>query len=302
MPSSPTIIITGATRGLGLAMARGLAGAGQFRLVLAVRDIEAGGAVAAELGRSVEVMQLDLESRSGIAAFARSWSGDIHCLINNAGGQFHGATQFTSDGVERTLALNHLGPVALTMALNDHLNGGTVINVGSGTHNPNDRLARLFGFRGGRPASLPDLAHGKTDAKTPRQAGLDRYATSKLLIMAATVELARRYSDTRFMVLDPGLMPGTGLVRSAPLPVRIAWNSVMKWAVPLIPGASTPEKSAETALRMVTDSRFLSGEIYGPEGDAEPVWEKVRDPDFGRLVLDETIAMLALGAPVVPHL
>jgi NAD(P)-dependent dehydrogenase (short-subunit alcohol dehydrogenase family) len=161
MAEKATIILTGATRGLGLAMAQGLAREPGISLILAVRDLRAGEDVARNLGPAVRVLELDMESPTSIAAFARSMTGPIRALVNNAGGQFHGAAQFTPDGIERTLALNHLGPLRLITALSDRLGGGTVLTIGSGTHNPEDRLARMFGFRGGRFSSIEALARGK---------------------------------------------------------------------------------------------------------------------------------------------
>ncbi len=99
-----------------------------------------------------------MESGASIRSFAARITGPVYALVNNAGGQFHGPTAFTAEGIERTLALNHLGPLRLTYALLDRLGGGTVLNIGSGTHNPRDRGARLFGFRGGRFTSVAALA------------------------------------------------------------------------------------------------------------------------------------------------
>jgi hypothetical protein len=123
-------------------------------------------------------------------------------------------------------------------------------------------------------------------------AALERYATSKLLVMASTVELARRLPATRFVTLDPGLMPGTGLVRMAPWAVRMAWNTVLKWAVPVLPGASTPERSAEAARRILLEPRFRSGETLGVDGMPARVWGKITDPAFGKMVLDQSLDFL----------
>lgn len=288
-----TILLTGATRGLGLAFAERFAQDADTRLVLAVRDLDAGTELANRLGKNVDAVHLDMASRDSISAFLRAWTAPIDVLVNNAGLQVHGPTAYSTDGVELSLAVNHLGVLQLTMGLLPMLEGGTVLTIGSGTHNPKDKLAKVFGFRGGRFTSIAALANGETDATTERQAGMDRYATSKLAAMATIVELARRNSDTRFITLDPGLMPGTGLVRSAPRMIQLAWKFVMPFAVPLIPGASTPAKSAEAGYRIVKDSNSRTGATYNHSAQiSRDIWDKVNDPVFGRTVVDESLALL----------
>lgn len=289
-----TILITGATRGLGLAFAIELARSPETRLVLGVRDIEAGRAVARRLGNNVDAVVLDIASSTSIKTFVETWSTPLFALINNAGLQIHGPPQFSPDDVELTLAVNHLGALQLTLGLLPWLADGTVLGIGSGTHNPKDAAAKLLGFRGGRFSSIPALAKGKTDADTERQAGFDRYATSKLLSMAATVELARRYPRTRFVTLDPGLMPGTGLVRTAPRLVQLAWKFVMPVLVPLMPGASTPQTSASAGCKVLFDPQSTSGETYDHRARVSTdVWAKVGDPAFGRTVMKQSLDLLA---------
>ena len=296
-----TILITGATRGLGLAFATRLAQDPENHLVLGVRDLEAGRRIADRLGDNVEVASLDMASAVSIQSFLDGWSTPLFALINNAGLQIHGPAQFSPDNVEMTLAVNHLGVLQLTQGLLPWLEDGIVLGIGSGTHNPNDAAAKMFGFRGGRFSSIEALAQGRTDAETERQAGFDRYATSKLLSMATSVELARRHPRTRFITLDPGLMPGTGLVRTAPRVVQLAWKFAMPLLVPLIPGASTPENSAAAGCNILFDTNSASGETYDHRGAmSADVWDKVTDPAFGQTVLDQSLSHLAQYCTIAP--
>lgn len=287
-----TIIVTGATGSLGRALCKILNENEDCHVVIAARDQNAGYALVHELGSRASFRYLDLASISSIQKFVAEWNGPIGALVNNAGGQFHGRTRLTDDNIEATLAINHLGAFQLTLGLLPWLHRGAVINVSSGTHNPNDRSAKLFGFRGGRLLPVSALAKGGIDTASPRQAALDRYATSKLLLMTTSVELSRRCPNVRFINFDPGLMPGTGLARTAPLPVRIAWNTVLRWAVPLLPGASTVEKSAKIAAGIVLEDWAKSGETYGHSGELEPVWSLVKDPAFGRQTFEESLDVL----------
>jgi NAD(P)-dependent dehydrogenase (short-subunit alcohol dehydrogenase family) len=285
--SMKKILITGATRGLGLAIAEALAATGACDLVLAVRDVEAGEAVARRLSGGARVLELDVGSADSIARLTRAWSEPLDALVNNAGLQLTGPLTTTERSTETTFEVNHLGPLQLTLGLLPWLRGGTVLGIGSGTHNPHNVTARIFGFRGARFTTVESAARGESDGRSDRQRGMDRYATSKLLSMVTTMELARRYPETRFVTLDPGLMPGTGLARTAPRLAQLGWNA-LRWLVPLIPDASTPERSARAARALLLSDAPISGEVYDFTGrPSRRVWERARDPSLARSVLDE---------------
>lgn len=297
-----TTIVTGATQGLGLAIARVLAGLPDHRVVLAVRDVGRGEEVARGLGGRTVVRRLDCASLADVRRFVAETDGPLHGLVNNAGLQQVAGTRRSADGWEETLAVNHLAATALTVGLLPQLDQGRVLFIGSGTHNPDNRTATIFGFRGARFTSIDALARGDGDAASDRQRGLDRYATSKLLNMVTAMELARRIPPERtaFFTLDPGLMPGTGLARTAPAPVRLLWSTVLRWIAPLLPDTSTPERSAGAAGWLLTDPAVgaRSGEVFDFERKPSlRVWPAARDPELGRCALDETLALLAATLP-----
>ncbi|MGK4001483.1 SDR family NAD(P)-dependent oxidoreductase [Sorangium sp. So ce1036] len=293
-----TFIVTGATRGLGLEIARALARRDGARVVAAVRDPAR--AAALGLGPRVEIVELDLGSLAAVRAFVAGWRGPIAGLVNNAGLQ-PGATRRTADGWEETIAVNHLAAFALTVGLLPWLDGGRVLFVGSGTIDPENRVPKRLGFRGARFTSVAALARGEGEGSEV-QRGRDRYATSKFMNTVAAIELARRISPdrTRFYTLDPGMMPGTGLAREAPLPARVLWSTVLRWLVPLLPDASTPARSAATAAWILTgdEAAAHSGEVYGPDRrPSRRMWAAVREPQVGRAVVDETLELLGLSLP-----
>ncbi len=293
-----TILITGATRGLGLAIAQALNAVDGLSLVLAVRDVHAGEQVARGLRRDTRVVALDVGQQASIARFVNGWNEPLAGLVNNAGLQLTGPTSFTADGVEQTLAVNHLGALQLTLGLLPHLRGGRVLAIGSGTHHPEHPGATRFGFRGARYTTIDALARGVTDAPDDRQAGLDRYATSKLLGMVTMMEMARRAPQTTFLTLDPGMMPGTGLARTAPWYQRLAWSTVVKWLVPVLDDASTPTRSAQAARRLLLDDGVRSGEVYDAAGQVSSrVWPPAREPTLAARAVDESVAFL--GPPLV---
>ena len=110
-----TIVVTGASSGLGAVTARELARAGAH-VVLAVRDTAKGERVAAAFTGDWEVRELDLASLASVRAFAAGWSGDLDVLINNAGIMAVPQSK-TVDGFEAQIGTNHLGHFALTNLL-----------------------------------------------------------------------------------------------------------------------------------------------------------------------------------------
>src|SRR5579862_3969093 len=83
-----TVVLTGASSGIGRETARALSIAGA-QLILGVRDLAAGDLVAEELKReargSIRVLALDLSDLASVARFAAQIEGPIDCLIANAG-------------------------------------------------------------------------------------------------------------------------------------------------------------------------------------------------------------------------
>ena len=288
-----TILVTGATRGLGIALVRALNEHDDVTLALGVRDLDAGRAIAKTLRRA-EAVAIDTGSLASIRAFTSRWDRPLHALVNNAGLQVTDGDSFTDEGIETTLAVNHLGPLALALGLLPRLRGGSVVGVGSGTHNPDNTSARLFGFRGGKFTSVEALTRGETDGTNDQARGRNRYATSKLLTTVTAIELARRTSIARFATFDPGLMPGTGLARAAPWYARAVWSSVLGWVAPLMDDTSTPETSARSLAKLLIEGPIMSGQTYGHDGAiSHRLWKGAHDPELGKRIVDESLAALS---------
>jgi NAD(P)-dependent dehydrogenase (short-subunit alcohol dehydrogenase family) len=138
--SGKRVIVTGAASGIGVETARALAGTGA-EVTLAVRDIEAGARVAAEItastgNRDLRVARLDLADRASIAAFVAGWDGPLHVLVNNAGVMAL-PEQHTPEGWEMQFAINHLGHFALAMGLHGALaadGAARIVSVSSSAH------------------------------------------------------------------------------------------------------------------------------------------------------------------------
>ncbi|PRY65971.1 short-subunit dehydrogenase [Glaciihabitans tibetensis] len=174
--SNRTIVITGASDGIGAAAARALSAAGD-RVVVVGRSPEKTQAVATELG--ADWLVADFARLDDV----RTLAGDlleryprIDVLANNAGG-IMGDRAVTEDGHERTFQINHLAPFLLTTLLRERLAEGnaTVINTSSVAN-------RLYGR-----LDLDDL-----DAESKYSPNL-AYGNAKLANILFTKELDRRY-------------------------------------------------------------------------------------------------------------
>jgi NADP-dependent 3-hydroxy acid dehydrogenase YdfG len=126
----PTALITGASRGIGAAIAAALAPT--YTLLLAGRPSEQLQAVAERLGATA--LPLDLTDTDAIPTATAS-IGELDVLVHNAGVTFPGrVAESTVDQWRTTLNVNVIGPVALTLALLPALRsaGGQVVFINSG--------------------------------------------------------------------------------------------------------------------------------------------------------------------------
>ncbi|ARC58092.1 (S)-1-Phenylethanol dehydrogenase [Frondihabitans sp. 762G35] len=133
-------VVTGGASGIGLETARALAGAGA-EVTLGVRTLEQGERAAADIRATtgsdrVLVSYLDLSDRPTLRAFGERWSGPLDMLINNAGIMATPLTR-TPGGYELQFANNHLGHLALAIALHDALaaaDGARIVALSSTGH------------------------------------------------------------------------------------------------------------------------------------------------------------------------
>ncbi|OBG38428.1 SDR family NAD(P)-dependent oxidoreductase [Mycobacterium sp. E3198] len=174
-----TIVITGASDGIGAAAARRLQRGGA-NVVVVGRSQSKTAAVAAELDADYFVADFaDLSAVRDVADKIRSQYPRIDVLANNAGGLFANThrTQKTIDGHDVTLQVNYLAPFLLTTRLLDLLvdSRAAVINTTSSSQRLIPRVSI---------SALED-----TNRRRPSYA----YALTKLAIVSFTRELHRRY-------------------------------------------------------------------------------------------------------------
>lgn len=237
-----TIVLTGASDGIGAAAARGLRAACE-EVVVVGRSAQKTRAVAKELGADHFIADFaDLGQVAALAAQLRDRYPRIDVLANNAGG-IMGRRELTVDGYEKTFQVNHLAPFLLTRLLADVLvaGRGRVINTSS--------LANRFGR-----LQIEDLnAAGRY---SPQRA----YGNAKLANLLFTRELERRYGSR-------------GLAAAAFHPGGVATNfsagstSLMRFAYagPLRRLMLTPTQGADTLIWLAIGTPgidWTSGEYY----------------------------------------
>ncbi len=249
MGDGKVCVVTGANRGIGRETAIGLAARG-WHVVLACRDIvaaeDAARAIRAATGNPrVQTLGLDLASQRSIREAAARFLGShdrLDVLVHNAAiiTRDH---ELTSDGIERQLAVNHLGPFLLTHLWHDLLVASAparVVVVSSEAH----RWATLD----------PDYLNGVGPYSAQRT-----YQRTKLANILFTYALARRLEGTGVTAnaLHPGVT-GTRLLRTYSRVARIVLGLVQ----PEPPSA--PPRTARTSiyLSVSPDVAEISGQYF----------------------------------------
>lgn len=245
---SKTVIITGGTAGIGLAAAQALGQQGH-RLILVGRDKTRGRDALASLSpRQVgahRFIAADLSLIAGVrsvVAELEATEGAIDVLANNAGTWFH-HRKLTVEGIERTVAVNHLAYVAMTLGLKRLLaaSAGRVINTGS------------FVYRHARydPDNFQAEKRFSTNAT---------YAATKLYNLMATRALAYRWAGTGITVnsFSPGFV-ATGFGRGEGGFLEPYYRFIRLFARPPEQGARTLVDLAVSPDMTTLNGAYLDG-------------------------------------------
>jgi NAD(P)-dependent dehydrogenase (short-subunit alcohol dehydrogenase family) len=275
-----TILVTGATSGLGLESARVLAQRGAT-VILAGRSREKAQAASSELlneqpDARLEPLALDLTDLASIRraasdVVARHKRLDV--LLNNAGVM---ATPYlrTKDGFELQFGTNHLGHFALTGALFGLLQqtrGARVVSVTSGAH----RLGRM---------RFDDPHWERGYQRWPA------YGMSKLANILFTNELARRLQLADIDMLSAAAHPGYANTNLQLKPLQMSESALFERVVravnPLF--SQSAAMGALPQLYAATSADVASGDLIGPDGlfEARGYPKKVRAMDAAYAVSD----------------
>lgn len=272
MAATHTLVMTGASRGIGRIAAEAiLQNDPTVHLVVVARG-DSGRAVASELsavGRSVSSVSADLGSLSSVRSAAaeiaarleRGGLPPLHGFVGNAGIQYTNALTEGADGYEATFTVNVLANHVLIRALEKHFvpNSRITITV-SDTHFGD--FKHNMGMVPGPVWQAPEkLAKTSAFAKpTTTAAGRTAYSTSKLAAIYLVHEYARRLPKGIDIVsYNPGFVPGTGLARNADAVSRFMMGRVM----PLM-ALTSMATSQKNAGRYLAD--VVLGKTTAPTG------------------------------------
>jgi NAD(P)-dependent dehydrogenase (short-subunit alcohol dehydrogenase family) len=245
-------------------------------------------------GRTVPVVcdMSDLASVRRAAAEIIGLHLPIVGLLNNAGIMQTRPTK-NSLGWDMTFATNHLGPFALTEALEPHLPAGAhVVFVVSGLEDPERPTVKVMGMRGGRYISAEASARGEWQQPGSKISGIDAYATSKQCNLAVALALARKLPRLRVNAIEPGINPATGLGGTNGL-MRFVFGQIITRLPPFSRYRSTPARAARVIVRVVTDNSGGTGTYFDHAGQPMVGSALVRDPNFQDRVFAETRAFLS---------
>lgn len=185
--SGQTVVVTGASSGIGAVTAGELSRAGA-KVVLGVRDVAKGEAAAARMAGETDVRRLDLTDLASVREFAGGWAGHLDILINNAGIMMVPAGR-TADGFELQIGTNHLGHFALTNLMLPQITG-RIVTVTSDLH----KIGKI---------KVDDLNWENRTYKP-----LGAYCQSKLANVLFTLELQRRLASSGSVVRAIAAHPG----------------------------------------------------------------------------------------------
>ncbi|ASK66352.1 short-chain dehydrogenase [Brachybacterium avium] len=274
-----TLVITGASDGIGAAAARQLAGPGH-RLLLVGRSPEKTAALAQELGAEhfvADFARLDEVRRLAEELSAATGEDGIDALANNAGGIFGERTP-TVDGHEKTFQINHLAPFLLTNLLLPRLlpGGASVIATSSIGH-------RFFGH-----LDLEDLDN--TRHFSARKA----YGDAKLANVLFTRSLHTRFhaEGLSAAAFHPGIVRtsfGTGS-RSV---MRWLYQSPLSRFVPMI----GPEQGGATLAWFLTGtpgSTWTSGRYYDQDRPTAKVNPQADDAELAAALWQRSAELVGL--------
>jgi NAD(P)-dependent dehydrogenase (short-subunit alcohol dehydrogenase family) len=266
-----TVVMTGATSGIGAVAARRLAQLGA-RIVFVARDP----ARAEETLNTLRETAPAQDHRYHIADLARladvkrvaqllaDLEAQVDVLVNNAGAMF--ATRLvTEDGLERTFATNHIAYFVMTNLL----------------------LARLKGTHGARVVSTASAAHQRSpldfsDLQSEHgYRAFAAYGRSKLMNILFTRELARRLAGTTVTAncLHPGFVAtrfGDAAGGALSLAIRVAKRFAItaeQGAQTIVYLASSPEVERVSGKYFVRCKPVAPSPDAQSDSDAERLWD-----------------------------
>ncbi len=285
-----TVIITGASSGVGLYAAKAMAQRG-WHVVMACRDLPKAEKAAQAVGMSLgtySIMHIDLGALESVRKFVQNFRAtgkSLDALVCNAAVYLPLLKEpmRSPEGYELSVATNHFGHFLLCNLLLEDLKASSapdkrLIILGTVTANSKELggkipipapadLGDLQGLAAGFKAPIA-MIDGK-----PFKAG-KAYKDSKLCNMMTSRELHRRYHDATgivFNTLYPGCVADTPLFRNSyPL-----FQKIFPWFQKNITGGYvTQELSGERVAQVVADPEFKQSGVHWSWGNRQKAGRK----------------------------
>ena len=278
--TAKTVVLTGASDGIGAASARQLAASGH-RLILVGRSVEKTRAVAADTGAewfTADFARLDDVRELATKIADAVGDGGIDVLANNAGGIFGDQTP-TVDGFEKTLQVNHLAPFLLTNLLLPQLRTGhaAIINTSSVAH-------RLFA-----KIDIDDLDNRK-DFSANRA-----YGDAKLANVLFTKSLHTKFHGEGLtsVAFHPGTVQ-TNFASDSNTLMRFVYRTPLKRLLLI-----SSEKGGSTLswfIEGAPDETWISGEYYDERVLTRRVNPRIEDAALAEALWQKSAELVGIAA------
>ncbi len=277
----PTVVITGASSGVGLYATKALTKKG-WHVVMACRDVRKAGEAAQALGipqDSYSIMQIDLGNLESVRRFSREFTASgrlLGALLCNAAVYMPLLKEplRSPEGYELTMTTNHLGHFLLCNLMLEDLKKSPftdkrLVILGTVTHNPDEPGGKVYprpdlgnfeGFEAGfkEPISMAD---GK------KFEPVKAYKDSKVCNVLTMLELHRRYHDSTgitFTSLYPGCVADTPLFRNHYRLFQKLFPLFQKY---ITKGYVSQELAGERVASVIADPEFKQSGAYWSWGN-----------------------------------
>ena len=285
-----TVLITGGTSGIGKETATGLAKMGA-QVVVTGRDKGRGEAGVADIkqesgNQKVDLMTADLSSQAEIHRLAQEFIerySRLDVLVNNVGGLYDKRWE-TVDGIEASLAMNHLAPFLLTQLLLPVLKKSAP--------------SRVINVTGGIPTVKIDTANLQAEKSFQ---GLNTYSHAKAVMMAGSYELAQKLKDSGVYlnVAYPGsaatAMTSAMTPGMVPAPMRVVWPLFRLFMSNL-----KPARAARSSIYLAssTEVEGVNGNYYNTKSKLTKWPQSVLDVDLRRQIWDISTKLAGIKADI----
>jgi protochlorophyllide reductase len=314
-----TVVITGASSGVGLQAARSLAQTGQWHVVMACRDLPKTETAAQAVGMSPDsytIMHIDLASLASVREFVnkfRASGKSLDALVCNAAIYMPLIKEplRSPEGFELTVATNHLGHFLLCNLLLDDLkksptSAPRLVILGTVTHNPDELggkipprpdLGELKGFADGFQAPITMIDGKKFEP-------VKAYKDSKVCNVLTMRELHRRYHESTnitFSSLYPGCVATTPLFRNHYPLFQKLFPIFQKY---ITGGFVSEELAGDRVAEVVTSPEYSQSGAYWSWGNRQKkdgksfvqrVSPQARDDEKAELLWDLSAKLVGLA-------